>query len=94
MFDNLRKLLCNPPVLKLPDFAKPFVVKTDACKDATSTVLFKYYDNGLQPIMYHSCNYAPAERNYGGGGGVRKNCWRFFRHVGNGDVTLIVYKPQ
>ena len=38
-FAKLRELLCNPPVLKLPDFERPFVVDTDACKDATGAVL-------------------------------------------------------
>ena len=38
-FAKLRELLCNPPSLKLPDFARPFVVDTDACKDATGAVL-------------------------------------------------------
>ena len=38
-FAKLRKLLCNPPVLKLPDFERPFVIDTDACKDATGAVL-------------------------------------------------------
>ena len=39
VFAKLRKLLCNPPALKLPDFEKPFMIDTDACKDATSAVL-------------------------------------------------------
>ena len=38
-FAKLRELLCNPPVLKLPDFERPFVIDTDACKDATGAVL-------------------------------------------------------
>ena len=38
-FAKLRKLLYNPPVLKLPNFERPFVVDTDTCKDATGAVL-------------------------------------------------------
>ena len=38
-FTKLRELLCNPPVLKLPDFERSFVIDTDACKDATGAVL-------------------------------------------------------
>ena len=38
-FVKLRELLCNPPVLKLPDFERPFVIDTNACKDATGAVL-------------------------------------------------------
>ena len=39
VFAKLRELLCNPPVLKLPDFENPFVIDTNACKDATGAVL-------------------------------------------------------
>ena len=38
-FAKLRKLLCDPPILKMPVFEKPFVIDTDACKDATGAVL-------------------------------------------------------
>ena len=37
-FAKLRELLCNPPVLKLPNFEKPLVIDTDACKDTTGAV--------------------------------------------------------
>ena len=40
-FAKLCELLCNPPVLKLPDFERPFVIDTDACKDATGAVLLQ-----------------------------------------------------
>ena len=38
-FAKLRELLRNPPVLKLPDFERSFVIDTDACKDANGAVL-------------------------------------------------------
>ena len=38
-FAKLCELLCNPPVLKLPDFEKLFVIDTDVCKDASGAVL-------------------------------------------------------
>ena len=60
------KLLCNPPVLKLSDFEKPFVIDTDVYKDATGAVLLQYYDGSLHPIVYHSSKYARVECNYGG----------------------------
>ena len=64
---KLHKSLCNPPVLKLPDFGKPFVIDTDACRDATGAVLLQQYDDGLHPLAYHSSKYAPVECNYGRG---------------------------
>ena len=60
-------MLCNPPVLKLPDFSKPFIIDTDACGDATGAVLLQQHADGLHPIAYHSSKYQPAERNYGAG---------------------------
>ena len=39
VFAKLRELLCNPPVLKLPDFERMFVIDTNACKDVTGAVL-------------------------------------------------------
>ena len=65
VFAKLHDLLCNPPVLKLPDFGKPFVTDTDACKNATGAVLLQQYDDGLHSIAYHSSKYTPVERNYG-----------------------------
>ena len=38
-FEQLRELLYNPPVLRLPHFEKPFVIDTDACRDAIRAVL-------------------------------------------------------
>ena len=67
MFDQLRELLCNPPVLRLPNFELLFVIDMDACSDATGAVLLQHYDDGLHPVAYHSYKYAPAEQNYGGG---------------------------
>ena len=37
VFAKLRKLLCNPPILTLPDFERPFVIDTDAYTDADAT---------------------------------------------------------
>ena len=67
VFAKLCELLCNPPVLKLPDFGKAFVINTNAYKYAAGALLLRQYDDGLHLIAYHSSNYAPAERNYGGG---------------------------
>ena len=39
-FAKLHKLLNSTPVLKLLYFDRPFVIDTDACKDATGAVLF------------------------------------------------------
>ena len=38
-FDQLRELLCNLPVLQLPNFELLFIIDTDACRDATGAAL-------------------------------------------------------
>ena len=41
VFAKLCKKLCNPPVLKLPDFERPFVIDTNAFKDVAGAVLLQ-----------------------------------------------------
>ena len=38
-FEQLRDALCSTPVLKLPDWNKPFVLQTDASEHAVGAVL-------------------------------------------------------
>ena len=63
-FVTLRSILCEIPVLKLPDFSKPFVVEPNAFDLTVGAVLLQEYDDGFHPIAYFSKKYLPAERNY------------------------------
>ena len=63
-FATLHSALCETPVLKLPDFSKPFVMKPDTSDLAVGAVLLQKYDNGFHPITYFSKKYLPSERNY------------------------------
>ena len=63
-FVTLHSALCETPVLKLPDFSKPFVVEPDASDLAVGAILLQEYDDGFHPIAYFSKKYLPAERNY------------------------------
>ena len=63
-FVTLRSALCETPVLKLPDFRKPFVVEPDASDLAVGAILLQEYDDGFHPIAYFSKKYLPTERNY------------------------------
>ena len=38
---RLRELLCNPPVLKLPDFKMSFMIDTDVYKNAIGAVMLQ-----------------------------------------------------
>ena len=63
-FDLLKAALCAPPVLRVPDQSKPFVLHCDACKYAIGATLQQDHGNGLQPVAYFSAKMTDAERNY------------------------------
>ncbi|CAI7798909.1 unnamed protein product [Closterium sp. NIES-53] len=65
-FQELKKFLVSPPVLRIADPSRPFEVVTDASDFAIGAVLLKDFGNGLQPIAYESCKLQAAERNYSG----------------------------
>ncbi|GLT71301.1 hypothetical protein SLA2020_433320 [Shorea laevis] len=49
-FHHLKKVITNPPVLKLPDFTKTFTIECDACGNGIGAVLMQ---EG-QPIAFYS----------------------------------------
>ncbi|CAI7856914.1 unnamed protein product [Closterium sp. NIES-54] len=63
-FQELKKILVSPPVLRIADPSKPFEVVTDASDFAIGAVLLQDFGNGLQPIAYESRKLQAAERNY------------------------------
>ena len=63
-FVTLHSALCETPVLKLPDFSKPFVMEPNASDLAVGALLLKEYNNGFYPIASFSKKHLPVERNY------------------------------
>lgn len=63
-FDNLRNALISEPVLKYPDFSKPFIIATDASATGLGAVLSQIIDGEEHPISSCSCTMIPAELNY------------------------------
>ena len=63
-FVTLHSTLCKTPVLKLPDFSKPFVVEPDASDLAAGAIFLQEYNHGFHPVAYFSKKYLSAERNY------------------------------
>jgi hypothetical protein len=59
-FEHLIHLLTENPVLKLPDFSKPFEVVSDASMYGAGAVLLQ---DG-HPIAFESKKFTSAERNY------------------------------
>lgn len=62
-FLYLKNSLKNPPILKYPDFSKPFCITTDASKIACGAILSQNY-NGLElPVSYASRSFTKGEQN-------------------------------
>jgi hypothetical protein len=63
-FAALKRYVVSPPVLRLPDFSKAFVLQTDASDCGIGTVLMQEDDGVKYPIAYASKKLLPRERNY------------------------------
>lgn len=63
-FNRVKELLCSGPVLKVPDFRKPFIVQTDASEVGVGAVLSQIVDGEEHPVMYLSRKLLPREKRY------------------------------
>jgi RNase H-like domain found in reverse transcriptase/Reverse transcriptase (RNA-dependent DNA polymerase) len=69
-FKTLRELMCQQPVLKQPDFTKPFAVFTDASAYGMGAILSQEGGPNTQSqtkyhlIAYYSATFMETERNY------------------------------
>ena len=52
------------PVLKIPDFGRPFVVTTNASLVSVGAILEQDFCQGLQPVAFESRKLNPAETRY------------------------------
>ena len=63
-FETLKSLVCNPPVLKLPDVSKPFILQTDAACSGLGAILLQESDGVKHPVAFASRKLLPREQNY------------------------------
>ena len=64
-FTTLKQKMCSSPVLKTPDFAKPFTLQTDASARGVGAVLSQMSDTGEEhPVGYFSRKLLPREERY------------------------------
>ncbi|KAL5515900.1 hypothetical protein EMCRGX_G001145 [Ephydatia muelleri] len=64
-FEALKRHLCTSPVLKCPNFERPFVLQTDASDWGVGAVLSqKDDDDNEHPVAYFSKKLLPRERRY------------------------------
>ena len=66
-FEKLKECLINAPILKFPDFSKPFIIRTDASYDGLGGVLLQKDEiTGKEhPAHYISRTLSKSEKNYG-----------------------------
>ena len=63
-FQTLKDFLTKYPILRLPDFSRPFIIRTDSSDTGMGAVLLQEYDDGVFPISFASKKFSPAEKNY------------------------------
>jgi hypothetical protein len=64
-FDSLKERLVTYPILRRPDFSKPFILHTDASSQAIGAILAQLDEDGKEhAVAYHSKKLTSAERNW------------------------------
>lgn len=65
-FQHLKQLLTEAPVLAFPDFARDFILETDASGVGVGAVLAQKQEDGtVRPVAYASRTLQRHEKNYG-----------------------------
>ena len=64
-FEQLKKALLSPPILRLPRADLPYSVDTDACNHQVGCALLQTYPDGSRhPIEFWSRSLNPTEKHY------------------------------
>ena len=63
-YRSLKVYLSNPPILKLPDNSKTFVLKTDSSNVGVAAILMQEHDGVMHPIAFASRKLLSREKNY------------------------------
>uniref|UniRef100_A0A9J7WVK0 ribonuclease H n=1 Tax=Cyprinus carpio carpio TaxID=630221 RepID=A0A9J7WVK0_CYPCA len=63
-FHRVKAALTSEPVLRAPDFNRPFLVQTDASDTGLGAVLSQVIDSEEHPVIYISRKLTSAERRY------------------------------
>lgn len=53
-FSKLKECITSAPVLKAPDFTRPFILQTDASDHAVGAALLQEFHDGLLPVAFVS----------------------------------------
>jgi len=67
----LKSYIANPPILRLPDFEKEFVLQTDACNDGIGAILLQEEKGLKHPMAFASRKLLQRESHYSA---IEKEC--------------------
>ena len=63
-FKSLKDKMSSSPILRLPDFYRQFVLRTDASDTGLAAVLLQIYDGIYFPVAYASKKLSSAQMSY------------------------------
>ena len=63
-FQTLKSRISQYPILRLPNFGKPFILRTDASKQALGAVLLQEHNEEVFPVLYISRKLTAAESRF------------------------------
>jgi RNase H-like domain found in reverse transcriptase/Reverse transcriptase (RNA-dependent DNA polymerase) len=63
-FLSLKESCTSYPVLRMPDWTKPFILETDTSGYALGAVISQKFEDGVHPVAFHSRSLSDAEKNY------------------------------
>ena len=63
-FDKVKQLVTKPPLLRIPDQQRQFIISSDASGIALGAVLSQVYNGNEHPVSFASRVLSDAEKNY------------------------------
>ena len=98
-FEKIKSILVTKPVLKGPDFDKPFIIHVDASDVAAGAVLLQTDSNDiLLPVCYMSTKFKSHQRNYSTiekeAAALLMALEKFEVYLGNSSQKIIVYSDH
>ena len=85
-FERIKRLLTSLPVLRAPDFSKPFVVQVDASDRGVGAELKQEFDGHLHPVAYMSSKLKKHQQSYST---IEKECLAIILALEKFDVYLV-----
>lgn len=63
-FEVIKAALASQPIIRMPEFNKEYILRTDASKKGIGAVLMQEYDGVLHPVSYASRQLMPHGTRY------------------------------